>query len=690
MRRHVFALTVGILLIAASVSQRPVRADSGTMYTVTDLGTYNGAVPTITGINAAGQVSGYADTTVGRRAVRYDPGTGWHTLNGLDGVTSAALAINAHGDLTGFEAASMGVRAFRYTDSGGVTLLPDLLPGGSFTIGQGIDDNGDVVGFGTASTGELGWFVSGGSTTLTILPTLPGGTLSMTCGINNFGAIAGWSITSGGEQHAYRINPDGSTDDIGSLDGPSGTSAACAIDDKGRVGGNSSINGSTHAFRFDTGAPVDIDSFGSSQSTVSAVAAGVSVGSYATASGDNHAFVQDGVDPSVDLNDRLSAANGWVLSDALAVNTNGAIAGDGLLNGATADFLLTPIKRDTTPPTITSLSATPSTITPPNGAMVAVTVTAVATDNVDASPVCSIDSITPSGSSSAVSSVTGTLTGSVSATAGATYAFNVTCSDASGNQAHGSVNVVVPPDTTAPVITSLSATPSTIAPPAGQMAAVTIAVSATDDSGAAPACDLSGISGPGTQGVDYAVTGQFTGTVKAVGGRSYSLTAHCIDGAGNGATASVSVVVPPDTTPPVISSVSATPSFIWPPDNKMVSVSVSVTATDNVDAAPACSLTSVAGPANPAITGQLSASVQASSGNVYVLTVTCRDAAGNTSSTTTSVAVTKDPSTSANSAKHRLIAAVNLLRDKDRDRGDRDDDHHGDRHDGHDRNDGEK
>ena len=681
MRRQAFVLTLGILVAFVLPTGPAVLAQPATSYTVTSLGTIDGLMPTITGINVTGQISGYVSTSAGLRAVRYTAGA-WQYVPGLESTYSAATAINAHGDLTGYALTSIGFNAFRYVDGVGLTTF-GLLPGGSMTVGMGINDNDDVVGYGDSSSGLRGWRAAGGSTAFAILPTLPGGTMSMACGINNSGAVVGSGDTSAGVMHAFRINPDTTIDDAGSFDGPTGSSAACAIDGNGRIGGNSSAAGSTHALRFDTGTPVDIDAFGASFSAVNSVSAGVSAGLFQTSSGDTHAFVQSGTDTAADLNTLLTSADGWVLSEALAINANGVIAGDGLLNGVAADFLLTPSKGDTTPPTIASISASPSSIVPPNGAMVPVTVSVTATDNADPSPVCSIDSITAAGSTAANSSVTGPLTGSVRAASGATYTFNVTCADASGNQAHGSTNVLVPPDTTAPVISHVTASPSTIWPPRGQMVTVTIGVTATDDSGVAPACSLSSITGPGTPGVDYAVTGQFTGSVAAVSGRTYSFTAHCIDGAGNGSTASVNVVVPRDTTAPVITALSATPSNIWPPDNKMVNVSVSVSATDDVDAAPACALSAVSGsPANAAITGRFSASVRASNGSVYLLTVTCSDAAGNMSSASTSVAVTKDPTASpAVKNGHGLLEALNLRRGDDHD-GDDHADGHGERRDG--------
>jgi hypothetical protein len=76
-----------------------------------------------------------------------------------------------------------------------------------------------------------------------------------------------------------------------------------------------------------------------------------------------------------------------------------------------------------------------------------------------------------------------------------------------------------------------------------------------------------------------------------------------------------------------------------------VAVTLFVTATDDVDAAPACALTSITGaPVSDAvITGPFSASVRSQKDAVYTFTVGCSDHAGNTSLGSVRVAVSKDP-----------------------------------------------
>lgn len=103
-----------------------------------------------------------------------------------------------------------------------------------------------------------------------------------------------------------------------------------------------------------------------------------------------------------------------------------------------------------------------------------------------------------------------------------------------------------------------------------------------------------------------------------------------------------------DTEPPVISEVRTTPDSIWPPNHKMVPVTVQVFATDNSGETPVCAVTRVTSsdPDNAAgagnteidavIDGPLSVQVRAersgpTGARVYTITVTCHDSAGNSS-----------------------------------------------------------
>jgi probable HAF family extracellular repeat protein len=643
MKRCIFAVVA--LLLAGVPSLKSQGADVA-LYTVENLGNFGGQVPSITGINASGQMSGVVN---GTHAVRYTPGIGWEDFPALAGF-AIATGINSAGDLVGYRSTPAGLRAFRYRDGAGVQDI-EPLPGGTMTFGYAINAAGDVVGGSDTTGGVFRAFRATPSLPAVELPAL-GGDFAFACGINDAGQIVGQATTASGIGHAFRIDPGQPTPvQITSFDGAAGASIACAIDADGRVGGQADQTAVPRAFRFFGGSLLLLDTFGSTLSNTESIAGGTSVGWYTRADGASRAFVHTDADGSADLNTRLDGGAGWVLSQARGINASGVIVGDGTFNGAPAAFRLTPVPMalDTTAPVITALTANPSSIFPPNGAMVAVAISVSATDDTDPSPVCSVTGINGHGAPAGDSSVTAPLAGSVRATGGATYSFLVSCSDASGNAATGSVDVVVPPDTTAPVISSVTASPSTIWPPTGALVTVAVNVSATDNADAAPACALSSITSTGVTTDDYSITGPFSARLRATGGRTYTLNVRCADAAGNSSYGSTQVQVPPDTTAPTITALSATPGEIWPPNGKFVPVSVSVSATDNVDASPSCALTSITGvPATYyMVTGALSASVRAEKGAVYELHVSCSDGAGNRAQAVTLVVVTKDPPVAA-------------------------------------------
>jgi hypothetical protein len=114
----------------------------------------------------------------------------------------------------------------------------------------------------------------------------------------------------------------------------------------------------------------------------------------------------------------------------------------------------------------------------------------------------------------------------------------------------------------------------------------------------------------------------------------------------------------PNCTTPTINSVSATPNVIWPPNHKMIAISVTGNASA-VCGPPVCKIVSITsdeatngggdGSTSPdiAITGDLTALLRAErsggfSGRTYTIVVECQDTAGNTATKTTIVRVPHD------------------------------------------------
>jgi probable HAF family extracellular repeat protein len=122
-------------------------------YTVTDLGTVGGTTSRGFGINASGQVTGYADTTgnAAQHAFLYD-GT-MNDLGTLGGATSYGNGIDASGQVTGYAATTGNeLHAFVYDGNSGMVdlnTLIDPLSGWVLTEGQGINDSGQITGSGT-------------------------------------------------------------------------------------------------------------------------------------------------------------------------------------------------------------------------------------------------------------------------------------------------------------------------------------------------------------------------------------------------------------------------------------------------------------------------------------------------------------------------------------------------------------
>jgi hypothetical protein len=138
-----------------------------------------------------------------------------------------------------------------------------------------------------------------------------------------------------------------------------------------------------------------------------------------------------------------------------------------------------------------------------------------------------------------------------------------------------------------------------------------------------------------------------------LGGTTVTLTATDSDGLFDTCSALVTVV---DITPPSIANVIASPSVLWPPNHKMVPVTVAVSVADICDTTPTCNITSVSSnePVNGLgdgdtvpdweITGSLDVKLRAEragtgSGRLYTIAVTCSDDSGNSSTKTVGVTV---------------------------------------------------
>jgi hypothetical protein len=115
------------------------------------------------------------------------------------------------------------------------------------------------------------------------------------------------------------------------------------------------------------------------------------------------------------------------------------------------------------------------------------------------------------------------------------------------------------------------------------------------------------------------------------------------------------VLVPPNRAPVTINSLTATPGILWPPNHKMVPVSITVDATDGTATAPTCSISAVhsneastiPGETDWMVTGPLALNLRSErlgfgAGRFYTITVTCTNTSDLNASNTVQVSVPHD------------------------------------------------
>jgi hypothetical protein len=154
-------------------------------------------------------------------------------------------------------------------------------------------------------------------------------------------------------------------------------------------------------------------------------------------------------------------------------------------------------------------------------------------------------------------------------------------------------------------------------------------------------------------GVSTPVCNPPSGSTFPIGNTPFSCS---VADASNNSNSCSSVVKVQDATPPVISSVTATPNVLWPPNHRFVPVTVSVAVKDTCDPNPDCAISSIvsnepstgggSGSTSPdyQITGALSANLRAERagtgrGRLYTITVICTDHSNNSSQASVSVVV---------------------------------------------------
>jgi probable HAF family extracellular repeat protein len=357
--RYAFRIALSAFLLQGIAPN--VRA--GTLsYRIIDLGGLGGVsntefVSEAFGVNATGQVVGDSVLSDGTSLSAFRTGPVGQPMNNLGGSSSTASAINDSGQSAGQSTFAGNLRAFRTDPNGSITSGSNLgiLPGGSFSIGLGINASGQVVGYGDTSTPngtETHAFrttSSGGLNAASDLGVLSGMNGSRAFGINSSGQAVGDSFnTSTGADLAFRADPGAAMKSLGLLAG--GTySQAVAINGSAMVVGNADSSSAVEvAYRTTAGGGLSTATVlgflggGSFSSALGINDLGWVVGVGDTSTSSQDAWVWNG-GSLIDLNNVLVNGQGWNLFSATGINDAGWIVGTGELNGETEAFLLVPV-----------------------------------------------------------------------------------------------------------------------------------------------------------------------------------------------------------------------------------------------------------------------------------------------------------------------------------------------------------
>ena len=352
-------ISFSIALAALSVSLQTVRADTPPRYSVTDLGSLGGRECAATGLNNSGQVVGGADTARHGKGPEFITNVFvWQNghmkaVQGLDGSHAFVVSVNARGQMAGAyspDPLKASFAAALFTLGGKVTLLggfPSKQHGYSLSQAEAVNAKGQCVGI---SNNQAFFWTAG---RLKKLSPPKGYTAADASSVNDFGAAAGKANKIGRGKtatHAIYWNPAGAGKDLGVLAGYK-DSIARGINNKGQVAGWVGVSGGTpgrgltfhyQAFLWQNGTLRGLGSIPRlPDSKASALNDRGQVVGNAYHKTDEAALLwQNG--KVYELNKLVPPGSGWKLQNALVINNQGWIVGNGIHNGIRRGFVLIP------------------------------------------------------------------------------------------------------------------------------------------------------------------------------------------------------------------------------------------------------------------------------------------------------------------------------------------------------------
>ena len=293
-----------------------------------------------TAINDARKVVGYAYSCVDcARAIEWTSGvlTDLGTV-GLD--NSMAVSVNANGQVAGLAWATLGgSRAFSATN--GVATALGLLPGGTSSQANDINDAGQIVGAANVANPREFHVVVWHNGAITDLGTM-GGLAAVGMHINTAGDIAGRRYVQfrlGFRQQAF-LYRNGTFSDLGAVEGQNSTpvslnEAGDLIVQRGPGSG---------AIVYRDGTIAEIGTLGGESGELYGLnEAGDVVGRAQTSTGEYRAFLYR-AGAVLDLSALIPSDSGWsFLTGATSINEAGQITGWGVINGEAHAFRLDPL-----------------------------------------------------------------------------------------------------------------------------------------------------------------------------------------------------------------------------------------------------------------------------------------------------------------------------------------------------------
>jgi probable HAF family extracellular repeat protein len=515
---------------------------------------------------------------------------------------------------------------------------PISLPGGSVlgTGARGFSKAGYIVGHSPDETGTSHAFIWDQTNGIRVLPTL-GGEYTDAWAVNDLGQVTGGSQTAAGEYHAFLWDATNGIQDLGNLGGADAT--GYMISNGGLAGYYNLPDYSVYRTFY---AKLDNPTTADTVPPVLSLPANRTVNATSTAGAvvTFTATATDNVNGSVPVT--LSKVSGSVF--AFGTTTVTATARDAAGNTASGSFTITVVNGG---PALTLPANITTEATGPNGANVSFSASALDVVTGQPRPVKyskASDSKFPLG----------------------TTTITVTATAADKKVSTGTFTVTVR-DTIAPTLTL----------PANRT------VKAKSAAGSKVNFNV---------GADDLVDRNVKATCSPASGSTFPLGTTTVivtatDDSGNSTSASFTVTVSDQTKPTFASRPTVAPKSLAT-TNLMVSVTVTATAKDKVDAAPTVRIIAITcdetiAPGDAVITGALTASLRASrdaagNGRIYTLTIQAADASGNTRTRTVHVLVPKKTNTKFEECDRTSRTEEKRFDDEDRDndgrdRGDEDD-----------------